>query len=110
MEGKNGLDLDYATNWSYGKTETFNLLIPNLYGGTSEGGFSDDGPVAKALTPYNARGMISQLPAYWGDQPITSGPVYIGAVILFIAVLGLFVLRGSSRWWIAILTLRCSAL
>ncbi len=105
MEGKDGLDLEYATNWSYGKTETFNLLIPNLFGGTSEGGFSDDGPVAKALTPYNARGMATQLPAYWGDQPITSGPVYIGAVILFIAVLGLFVLRGSTRWWIAIITL-----
>ena len=104
MEGKDGLDLEYATHWSYGKSETFNLLIPNLYGGTSEGGFSDDGPVAQALTPYNARGMATQLPAYWGDQPMTSGPVYIGAVILFIAVLGLFVLR-SGRWWIAAITL-----
>lgn len=105
MEGKDGLDLDYATNWSYGKAETFNLLIPNLYGGTSEGGFSADGPVARSLIPYNARGMATQLPAYWGDQPITSGPVYLGAVILFIAVLGLFVLRGRCTWWIAVVTL-----
>ena len=93
-----GLAIDYATAWSYGKGETFNLLIPNLYGGSSQGGFSDDGPVAEVLQGYQA--SPSQLPAYWGPQPMTSGPVYVGAVALFLAVLGLFVLRGRSKWWI----------
>ena len=79
MEGKEGLDLEYATAWSYGKGETFNLLIPNLYGGSSEGGFSEDGEVAQALAKYGARNMATHLPAYWGPQPITSGPMYIGA-------------------------------
>ena len=100
-----GLDLDYATAWSYGKGETFNLLIPNLYGGTSSGGFDSDGEVAQSLTKYNARGIATQLPGYWGDQPITSGPVYIGAVVMLIAVLGLFVLQGRMKWWLLVVSL-----
>lgn len=102
-EKQKGLDLEYATAWSYGKGETFNLLIPNLYGGSSQGGFSQDGDVAEALRNYQAD--PSQLPAYWGPQPMTSGPVYIGAVALFLAVFGMFVLKGPSKWWIFIVTL-----
>ncbi len=105
MDGDKGLDLEYATAWSYGKGETFDMLIPNLFGGSSSGGFSSDGPVAASLAPYNARGMATQLPAYWGPQPWTEGPVYVGALALFIAVLGLFVLRGRQTWWIAVITL-----
>lgn len=84
-----GLDIEYATAWSYGPGETFNLLIPNLYGGSSEGGFSEDGAVADALGKYNARQVAAHLPGYWGPQPGTSGPVYVGAAALLLAVLGL---------------------
>lgn len=100
---QDGLGLQYATAWSYGKAETFNLLIPNLYGGTSQGGFSRDGEVARVLKNYRAD--VSQVPAYWGPQPMTSGPVYLGAVALLLAVLGMFVLRGRSKWWVFVVTL-----
>ena len=100
---QDGLGLQYATAWSYGKAETFNMLIPNLYGGTSQGGFSQDGEVARVLKNYRAD--VSQVPAYWGPQPMTSGPVYLGAVALLLAVLGMFVLRGRSKWWVFVVTL-----
>lgn len=95
-----GLDIDYATGWSYGRTESFNMFIPNLMGGSSEGSFSSDGDVAQSLGKYNARAMATQLPSYWGEQPMTSGPTYIGAVIMFLCVLGLFLLSGRNKWWI----------
>ena len=100
-----GLDRDYITAWSYGKAETFNLLIPNLMGGASNGGFSDKGQVASALRPYNASSLATHLPGYWGPQPMTSGPVYIGAVMIFLAVVGLFLLKGSVKWWLIGVTL-----
>ena len=95
-----GLDLEYATAWSYGKTESFNMFIPNLMGGASDGGFASDGAVAQSLTRYGARSMATTLPAYWGPQPMTSGPVYIGAVVFFLAVMGLIVLEGRRKWWL----------
>lgn len=105
QEGDNGLNLDYATAWSYGKAETLNLIIPNLYGGSSEGGFSSDGEVAQSLTKYNARNIATSLPGYWGAQPITSGPVYIGVVIFFLALLGMFILSGADKWWLAVVSI-----
>ncbi len=96
-----GLDKDYVTAYSYEVKETFDLFIPNFMGGSMSGGFKADGPVADALTKYNARQMAPNLPGYWGEQPITSGPVYIGAVICFLFTLGMFLLRGRSKWWIA---------
>ncbi|MDR2937049.1 MAG: YfhO family protein [Rikenellaceae bacterium] len=96
-----GLEKDYVTAYSYQVSETFDLFIPNLMGGSMSGGFAADGPVADVLSKYNARQMASHLPGYWGEQPITSGPVYIGAVICFLFVLGMFLLRGRSKWWIA---------
>lgn len=96
-----GLDKDYATAWSYGKGETFNLFIPNLLGGGSHSGFQKDGPVAESLKQYNAQSLATQLPGYWGDQSFTEGPVYLGAVMVFLFVLGLFVVRGAMRWWMA---------
>ncbi len=99
-----GLDKDYITAWSYGKMETFNLFIPNLMGGKSNGGFSGDGAVAESLEKYvgksEATKIAKQLPGYWGPQPMTSGPVYIGAVMIFLFVLGLFIIRGVNLWWI----------
>lgn len=104
VQNEGGLDKDYITAWSYGKMETFNLFIPNLTGGKSNGGFSPDGEVAKTLQKYTnkreAESITSQLPGYWGPQPMTSGPVYIGAVMIFLFVLGLFLIRGANLWWI----------
>lgn len=100
-QGQNkGLDLSYATQWSYGISESLNMLIPDLMGGQSGGGFTNDGPVAKSLTKYNARGVATKLPGYWGPQPMTSGPVYIGAVMIMLAVIAMFVLSGVAKWWI----------
>ena len=100
-----GLDRDYITAWSYGKAETFNLFIPNLYGGSSAGGFSDDGKLAQALEKYQASSYATSMPAYWGPQPGTSGPVYVGAVVVFLFILGLYWVRGANLWWLAAVTL-----
>jgi hypothetical protein len=99
-----GLDLQYATQWSYGKTESFNMFIPDLMGGSSEGSFSDDGAVAQSLIPYGARNMATQLPSYWGDQPMTAGPTYIGAVVIFLFVLGLFLMKRRTTLWVVIVS------
>ncbi len=100
-----GLDKDYIVNWSYGKMETLNLFIPNLTGGGSSGGFSEDGEVAQSLAKYQAKDMATQLPAYWGPQPFTSGPVYIGAVMIFLFILGIFIVKGWLRWWLIAVTI-----
>lgn len=95
-----GLDKDYATAWSYGKAETFNLFIPNFVGGSSSGGFAEDGEVAQSLEKYQAADLAAQLPGYFGTQSFTSGPVYLGAVMVFLMVFGLFVVEGRRKWWI----------
>ena len=96
-----GLDRDYAFAWSYGKGETFTLLIPDFYGGASGGVLSDDSNLAKA---FNEKGYqkpkVLQSYTYWGDQPFTSGPVYFGAIICFLFVLSLFVVKSKYKWWI----------
>jgi hypothetical protein len=97
-----GLDKDYATSWSYGKLETFNLLIPNFYGGSSHGKISKNSETYEVLKQNrvpNADDIIKQMPMYWGPQPFTSGPVYIGAVVIFLFILSLFVLKGPIKWW-----------
>lgn len=111
-EGANprGLDIEYATDYSYGVGESFNLYIPNFKGGASDGGFSDNGTVAESLGKYRARNMATHLPAYWGDQPFTAGPTYIGAVAMFLCVLGLFMLRGRDKWWIVAISILALAL
>ena len=93
-----GLDIDYAFSWSYGKAETFTLLVPGFNGGGS------NEPVSKESESYKAFHQTS-MPLYWGDQPFTSGPVYFGAIIVFLFVLGMFVVKGPERWWLLILTL-----
>lgn len=99
-DGAEGLDLQYATAWSYGRTESLNLLVPNLMGGASNETFAADGAVAEALRPYGLQAVAEQLPRYWGDQPFTAGPTYLGAAAVLLAVLGCFVLRGRAKWWI----------
>lgn len=108
-----GLDRDYATSYSYGIGETLTLLIPNFNGGSSAVGFSEDsetGKVLKSNNVPNANTLVKQLPGYWGSQPQTSGPVYFGAIICFLFVLGLFLLKGPIRIWVVIATLLSIAL
>jgi hypothetical protein len=97
-----GLDKDYATSWSYGKMETFNLLVPNLYGGSSQGELSKNSETYALLKQNrvpNSDQIIKQMPLYWGPQPFTSGPVYVGAVVIFLFVLALFIVKGPLKWW-----------
>ncbi len=100
-----GLDKDYAMEWSYGKMETFTLLIPNLYGGSSSSTLSAGSNFGKLLdqygiSPSQRSSYLQNAPTYWGDQPFTSGPVYVGAIICFLFVLGLLVIRERWKWWL----------
>ncbi|MBP6871720.1 MAG: hypothetical protein KBC43_06910 [Bacteroidales bacterium] len=97
-----GLDKDYATAWSYGISETMTLLIPNFHGGSSHGELSKNSETYQVLTQNrvpNADQIIKALPLYWGDQPFTSGPVYVGAIIVFLFVFSLIYLKGPLKWW-----------
>jgi Bacterial membrane protein YfhO len=102
-QSKGGLDRDYAFGWSYGKMEAMTLLIPNFYGGSSHQQLDED---SKSIQALRSRGVQPQLlPTYWGDQPFTSGPVYLGALIVFLFVLGLVAVDGPFKWWLGIATL-----
>ncbi|MBP5340925.1 MAG: hypothetical protein J6Y52_00980 [Bacteroidales bacterium] len=90
---KNGLDIDYAFNWSYGIGETYTLLVPGAMGGGSGETVSEKSSFYKTF-----RGR--QAPLYWGDQPFTSGPVYFGAIVILLALMGLLVSNGPERWWL----------
>ncbi len=91
-----GLDKDYITAWSYGIGETWSLLIPDVKGGAS--GYLSTNEKAMSKVPREYRKIIGQQNAYWGDQPGTSGPVYVGAIIVFLFVLGLFILEDRLKW------------
>ena len=100
-----GLDKDYATQWSYGIAETMTLLIPNFQGGASQGELSTNSETYNALKRSpNAKKIIKSLPLYWGDQPIVSGPTYAGAIVIFLFLLSLFLLKGRFKYWILSLT------
>ena len=102
--GKSGLNREYAFQWSYGKAETMTLLIPNFYGGSSNYALGEDSETYKTVKKYagssQAKQIAKSLPTYWGDQPFTSGPVYAGAIICFLFVLGLLAVKGPERWWL----------
>lgn len=98
-----GLDRDYITQWSYGKGETWSLLIPNAKGGASAYIGKQNPAIEKADRQY--RDSIAQSNAYWGDQPGTSGPVYVGAIIVFLFVLGALTVKGELKWALLIATL-----
>ena len=91
-----GLDRDYVTQWSYGIGETWSLMIPNVKGGASAYIGNDNPALDKCTTRY--RSTVAQQNAYWGDQPGTSGPVYVGAIVCFLFILGLFIVKGKYKW------------
>ncbi len=93
-----GLDAEYASEWSYGKAETMTLLVPGFYGGSS------DEHVSKSSAYYKSQ-KDDIAPLYWGNQRFTSGPVYFGAIIIFLFLLGLFVVKGPERWWLLAVTI-----
>jgi len=98
-----GLDRDYITQWSYGKGETWSLLIPNAKGGASAYIGSKNPALEKADSRF--RSNIAQSNAYWGDQPGTSGPVYVGAIVVFLFVLGALTVKGQLKWALLIATI-----
>lgn len=91
-----GLDRSYVTAWSYGIDETFTLLIPNTKGGATNTISSNPKALEKVDRPY--RQTVGGQNHYWGDQTFTSGPVYVGAIIMFFFVLGMFIVKGRMRW------------
>lgn len=95
QQSKGGLDRDYATQWSYGIGETFTLLVPDLKGGSSKA--IDDKDALEKVDP-RMRGDVAQSSRYWGNQPFTEGPVYVGAFIMFLFVLGLFIVKHRMKW------------
>lgn len=94
-----GLDRDYIVFWSYGVDETMNLLIPNYKGGSSKP-FDRDSETVKVLRQNNAADYTTQMMKYWGSQPGTDGPHYMGAIVIFLFVLGLIVVKGREKWWL----------
>lgn len=91
-----GLERDYITAWSYGIGETFTLLVPNTKGGASVPLAQNQMAMKKARPEY--RELYSQIGQYWGDQPGTSGPVYAGALVMMLFVLGLFIVKDPMKW------------
>ncbi|HVS96701.1 MAG TPA: YfhO family protein [Puia sp.] len=107
QEGKNGLDIDYAFQWSYGIGETMTLAVPNIYGGGNgdRTGVGEDSKLADRLAqdmgiPEDTGIQFANGYAYWGSQMFTMGTVYIGAVICFLCILSLVLIKGWSKWWL----------
>ena len=110
-EGNNasGLDLDYATAWSYGWEELPNLMIPNFNGGSSSGAVNPEKSETIRLLRQSGQKNLKEtakaLPLYWGPQPFTAGPMYMGAITVFLFLLGLFLYKGREKWWLLAATL-----
>ncbi|WP_091425644.1 YfhO family protein [Formosa sp. Hel1_31_208] len=100
-----GLSKDYITEYSYGFTETFNLFIPRVLGGGSGEDVGKDSEIYEffrkiGATPTQALQESKNAPTYWGDQPIVEAPAYIGAVVIFLFVFALFLMKGRLKWWL----------
>ena len=98
-----GLERSYITAWSYGIGETWTLLVPNTKGGASVPLSQSKTAMEKAKNDY--RPLYQQMGQYWGEQPGTSGPVYVGAFVLFLFVLGLFIVKGPMKWALLVATI-----
>lgn len=98
-DNNSGLDKEYATGWSIGIKETLTLLIPNYMGGGSSFPFDRETETYKTFQKYNAPQLSSVFRKYWGEQPGTSS-VYAGAIVIFLFVLGLFLVDGREKWWL----------
>ncbi len=104
-EKSTGLDKEYITQWSYGVSESLNLFVPRLFGGATFENLGEDSKtydflIDQGLQRKRALDFSSQVRTYWGDQPITSGPAYIGAIIFFLFILGLFLVEKKAKWWL----------
>ncbi len=99
-----GLDRSYATHWSYGIDETLSLLIPNIKGGASHP-FNRNSETVKVLRQNNAGQYTQGIFQYWGDQPSTSGPVYVGSIIVLLFIMGLVLIKGPYKWGLLAATL-----
>tara|TARA_B100000949_G_scaffold13352_4_gene10201 strand:- start:11519 stop:13972 length:2454 start_codon:yes stop_codon:yes gene_type:complete len=103
-EGGSGLSYEYITEYSYGRSESFNLFIPRFMGGGTSEDFPEDSATIDELmkmgaSAQEANQILNQIPMYWGKQPIVAAPAYIGAVVIFLAILALFLVRGRLKWW-----------
>ncbi|SEA87180.1 membrane protein YfhO [Xylanibacter ruminicola] len=98
-----GLERDYITQWSYGIDETWTLLIPNTKGGASVPMSESKIAMEKADPTYET--IYQQIGQYWGEQPGTSGPVYVGAFVMFLFVLGLLIVKGPMKWALLVVTI-----
>ena len=104
-EINSGLDREYITQYSYGIVESLNLVAPRLFGGSNTENLGKESKVYEFLTgqglpPSRALEFTEGLPLYWGKQPGTSGPAYIGAVVFVLCILALFLYRGKAKWWL----------
>lgn len=104
-EASTGVTKDYAYEFSEGVGETLTFLVPNAYGGSSRGPTNDDSHVVKVLTDKGvdatqAQGFAQSLPLYWGDKRFTEGPWYFGAIVCFLFIFGLFVIKNRIKWWL----------
>ncbi|WP_339609346.1 YfhO family protein [uncultured Planktosalinus sp.] len=100
-----GLSKEYITEYSYGLVETFNLFIPRFMGGGNVEDVGTDSAtydflMKRGLSPAQASDFVTAVPTYWGQQPIVAAPAYIGAVILFLSILGVFLLKGKHKRWL----------
>ena len=107
-----GLDKDYATQWSYGVAESMTLLIPNFYGGSSANSVLsiEDSETLDFLRKFKNKKLANSLAqfkssSYWGEQPIVSGPTYLGAIVIFLFVLGILLVNNRLRTWILLATI-----
>src|SRR5690606_28328836 len=100
-----GLDKEYITQYSYGIVESLNLFVPRLFGGGNSENLGEDSNTYKFLrnqgVPLSQAGdFAKRVPTYWGDQPGVAAPAYLGAVVIFLFVLGLFLVKGRLKWWL----------